>query len=481
MNYLKSKNFNYLFLGLNTLFIIYFFILSIFNRPHYDDLNFLCKMREMSIKEYVLDMYFSRSGRFIAYAINGIVFSLINYIKFYWVFPIFFWLLGVILSVYGILKLANLKQNFEHINLIILIYNVFVLTNIDFATFNWLCALSYYILAPAMLSLIALLLKEKSNFRQMFSIIFLSIFIGGGHEAFTPIVLIVVLTIIIYILYKNNFSFLNTLNSLIFKKSVMAFVIMFALLLIVLLAPGNYKRLEMDEFKSPDGFLNYIKGFSQAITMFFYYLFFYLPYYLIIAFIAAYSLKVETNLVLIKASKNINKFILIYVIYLMLSIFPSVYLWGGFGIQRNYTHLVYISILFFIYFFICLIIKFKDYFENKLQLFSLVGLIVLSVIIIINIFLDFKIAKTYADAVDKRVELALNRKKILSTTPLIVKPLPAPYTVDTKYILLKLIGKKSNPKPLLYYVSDVAAFSGEYNEHFKNYYQLNFDLVLAQQ
>ena len=480
MNYLKSKNFNYLLLGLNILFLIYFFILSIFNRPHYDDLNFLCKMREISIKEYVLDMYFSRSGRFVAYAINGIVFTLINYIKFYWVFPILFWLLGVVLSVYGILKLANLKQNFEHINLIILIYNVFVLTNIDFAVFNWLCALSYYILAPAMLSLIALLLKENSNFRQILSIIFLSIFIGGGHEAFTPIVLIVVLTIIIFILYKNKFSFLNALNSLIFKKSVIAFVIMFAFLLLVLLAPGNYKRLEMDEFKSPDGFLNYIKGFSQATTMFFYYLFFYLPYYLIIAFFAANSLKIETNLVLIKASKNINKFILMYVIYLILSIFPSVYLWGGFGIQRNYTHLVYISILFFIYFFICLFIKFKDYYKNKLQLFSFSGLIILSVIMIINIFLDFKTAKYYADAVDKRVELALNRKKIISTAPLIVKSLPAPNTLDTKYILLKLIGKKSNPKPLLYYVSDVDTISGEYNEHFKNYYQLNFDLVLAQ-
>ena len=95
MGFQNNKNFNYLLLGLNTLFLIYYVMLAVYFRPHYDDLHFLWKMREMSISEYVSDMYFSRSGRFVAYALNGVVFSAINYIQIYWIFPVFFWLIRV--------------------------------------------------------------------------------------------------------------------------------------------------------------------------------------------------------------------------------------------------------------------------------------------------------------------------------------------------------------------------------------------------
>ena len=198
MGFQNNKNFNYLLLGLNTLFLIYYVMLAVYSRPHYDDLHFLWKMREMSISEYVSDMYFSRSGRFVAYALNGVVFSAINYIQLYWIFPVLFWLIGVLLSVFGVLKLTNQQFTFGRINAVVLIYNVFILTNIDFAVFNWLCALSYYILAPAMLTLLALLVSEKSNFKIISGIILLAVFLGGGQEAFTPIVLVCVFAIVLY-------------------------------------------------------------------------------------------------------------------------------------------------------------------------------------------------------------------------------------------------------------------------------------------
>ena len=50
---------------LNTLFLIYWSILAYHSQLHYDDLHFLWKMREMSVFEYVKEMYYTRSGRFV--------------------------------------------------------------------------------------------------------------------------------------------------------------------------------------------------------------------------------------------------------------------------------------------------------------------------------------------------------------------------------------------------------------------------------
>ena len=51
-----------LLLATNIAFLVYFVVLAIYARPHYDDLHFMWKMQEMSIFDYVKDMYFSRSS-----------------------------------------------------------------------------------------------------------------------------------------------------------------------------------------------------------------------------------------------------------------------------------------------------------------------------------------------------------------------------------------------------------------------------------
>ena len=478
MGFQNNKNFNYLLLGLNTLFLIYYVMLAVYSRPHYDDLHFLWKMREMSISEYVSDMYFSRSGRFVAYALYGVGFSPINYIQIYWIFPVFFWLIGVLLSVFGVLKLTNQQFTFGRINAVVLIYNVFILTNIDFAVFNWLCALSYYILAPAMLTLLALLVSEKSNFKIISAIILLAVFLGGGQEAFTPIVLACVFAIVLYKLYKNNFNLPITLRSVVVQKSVLSILIMSAMLLIVVLAPGNYKRLAMDEFSRPESLAEYLIGFAKAISMFFYYLVYYVPYYVILALVVLRSFYVNTEFKLLKGKRYLTITVFVYLSYVILSVFPSVYLWGGFGIQRNYTHLVYVSILFFI---LCLLWIFANYQKQYKRLFGIfanVGVIALSVIMIFNIYYDTQSASQYAKAVDQRVASAKKENELQITENLKVKELPVPYTLDPKYILFELIGKKSNPQPVLYYISDADTMVNEYASHFRRYYQLNFDIIL---
>lgn len=474
----ENKKIEYLLITLNVVFIAYYVILAIFSRPHYDDLHFLWKMREMSIYDYVMDMYYSRSGRFVAYAINGIVFKTINGLGAHWFFPIVFWAIGVGLSIYSFCKLTKIKYNFIVANIVILFYNIFVLTNIDFAVFNWLCAMSYYILVPAMLALTALILSNKKSIVEYIAIAVISVFLGGGQEAFTPIVLALLFSILLFELHKNHYNIKKTLSTPLAIKLLSSGALMLAVLVFVVIAPGNYKRLGMDEFTTPNSIIEYLKGFVSAITMFLYYIAFYIPYYFVLALFIFKLTYNKYNIKLIVRKDFLFISIIIFSIYTLLSVFPSVYLWGGFGIQRNYTHLVFVAMLFIVYWLQFLFFKLNNSYKKTINISTIIGAILLLAIMTINIIIDSKAAYRYASDVDNRIELALQHNKNGSTEDLVLKPLTAPYTIDVKYVLFNVMGKKSNPQPMLYYISDTEQTPNEYAYHFRKYYQLNFDIVL---
>ena len=146
-----------LLIAVNVLFVVYFLVLAWFSRFHYDDLHFLWKLKEMSIGEFVSDMYVYRSGRFVAYALNGVVFKTILLIGEHRFLPILFGAVGFFsfwIVAKSLLKSISRKLVFLSV---LFAFNLSVLTNIDFAVFNWLCAMSYYWLTPLMLLLLHLI------------------------------------------------------------------------------------------------------------------------------------------------------------------------------------------------------------------------------------------------------------------------------------------------------------------------------------
>ena len=80
---------------LNVLFLAYWGALAYYSQLHYDDLHFLWKMREMSVLEYVKEMYFTRSGRFVGYAINGVVSNITDALGFHQLWAMFYYVLGL--------------------------------------------------------------------------------------------------------------------------------------------------------------------------------------------------------------------------------------------------------------------------------------------------------------------------------------------------------------------------------------------------
>jgi hypothetical protein len=164
----------------------------------------------------------------------------------------------------------------------------------------------------------------------------------------------------------------------------------------------------------------------------------------------------------------------IFVLYFLISVFPFVYLWSGFGIQRNYTPMVYSAILF---------ISFAGIFLLKSQIkimriIASAGLILLSLLMIINLYNDTSSAKKYAESVDERIAMVQMLQKQKQTEDVVVEAVKIPYTKDVKFIFSKYILGKDVPMSFLYYFSDTDTIPNEYAEHYSRVYDLDFLIKL---
>ena len=475
----------FLIIIINVLFLLYFLILAYFSRPHYDDLHFLWKLKEMSIGDYIRDMYFSRSGRFFAYFLNGVVFKIIIFLGEHRFFPILFGVIGFISFWTATKSLFFLESRVLVFNSILFVFNLTILTNIDFAVFNWLCAMSYYWMGSLLLLLVYFICKNKLSVWEWVFFIFGSLFLGGGQEAYTPIVMVTVFCLGIYYMKIDSFVFSKYSSNPKVQKIFISLIILFVSFIIVVIAPGNYLRLASDEFITPHSLVGFLKGFVNALGMFTYFQLFYIPYYFLVSLLFVFlGFKSKaTSLVISLSYKRLLWFgITSFALYLFLSVLPSVYLWGDFGIQRNYTHVVFMLIV-FISFQAFLIGYFKlKLIQIRLLSYSLIlGLISMVVLMTSNLMQDTKSASNYAASVDTRIEYLkeLNKKGVTGIVE--VKPLVVPFTKDPKYILFQFLNKKTNPQPVLYYISDTDELPNEYSSHLKKVYGFDFEIQLSKQ
>jgi hypothetical protein len=453
-------------------------MLAFYSRPHYDDYHFLWQLREMSIFQYVSDMYFNQTGRFVSTFINGVVSKTILTVGDHRFFPVLFWLTGVVLCWLASKEIFSKTPRFFLLNIVMLFYNIYVLTNIDFAVFNWLCAMTYYLLMPVLLVILTFVNKPVLKNYQKILLYLAVIFAGGSQETFTPVAIAILFFNLIYYFYINKFQIKKTYSDIRVRRITVILLLMLLLLAIVVIAPGNYVRLTLDEFVKPDSIADYLKGFTKAIGTFFYYQVFYLPYYLVLIFVLS-DKKLNTGLNIIEniRTKQILLILSLYGIYLLLSVFPFVYLWSGFGIQRNYTHIVFTTML-------VLVISGVYLLRNRQKILAIsanAGLSLLIVIMVFNLITDTSSAYSYACSVDKRIENILDLKDCGNTKEIQVEPLNVPYTLDVKYQFYRFTGfKKSNPQPVLYYISDTGSTPNEYASHLSKYYNLGFMIVLKQ-
>lgn len=474
-----------LLLFLNVLFLYYWLGLASNYCMHYDDVHFLWKMQEYSIFEYVKEMYLSRGGNFVSYGINGIIFTISNWVGAYRFWAILFYMLGIVMT-WGVFRdMPFIKHSgYKGLLGVITLYNVYILTSIDYAVFTWMCAMEYYLFAPSLCLLVKYLAKETLNWKQWFLLIVLAIFISGNAVSISTVTFMVLFAYGVWMWYKENWNIRETWAKPQVRRLIGITVLMLMIFIIVFIAPGNWNRME-DEFdiEQPANILEFCKAIAVCAGMFLYMMAFYLPYHLIAIAIGAWAGCKYPMSLSIERKKTILIIVVIAVAFLIASVVPLAYLSNGFQIQRNYTQIGFFYILtFFMLGYVW--VRGRNVEENSnTNIWAPVSISVcamfLIVIMALNIRQDLPIARAYNKAHQDRKTYLQELQRLGQKETVSVNPFPSTQTPDAKYNVLKLFGKETNMQAI-YYESDTKNEPNEYEGHIRKLYGLDFDFVLAQ-
>ena len=462
----------------NVLFLAYWGILAFYSRLQNDDLHFLWVIRDTSIFDYTKNVYLATSGRFVGYLVNGLVLKVTNVVGFHQLWTLVYYVAGIGLCWFSV---RDISLHVSRIGLfmgICFLYNLYILTNIDFPVFFWLCAMMYYLSFPMTCLLLKYLNLNSLNWRQVSVFVLLILLLGGVNETFTPLVLLLMLICGLYWWHKKEWKVKETWALPQVKRIVWTALALLVLWGIAIAAPGNYVRLEEgmagEGFVHPIGLLDWIKSLARVMAMFFYFMAFYIPYYMV-AFVLAYYVGTKSNYILPASKFKLLMILAVgFIVYLAISCLPDVYLYCNFRLQRNYTHAVFVWLLVVtIAGFVCGHNR-SSWAPGKL---AIVGVLILTVITCVNIINDAPTAKRYGKEFDERMEYLCESRDQGQKETVIVKPLPIPYTEDVKHFVLNKLGKDT-PRTVLYYVSDAERVPNMYMNNIKHVLGLDFDFVL---
>lgn len=465
----------------NVLFLVYWGVLAFYSRLNNDDLHFLWMVRDMSLFGFVKDMYMTTSGRWVGYFVNGLVSEVVYVVGFHQLWMLVYYILGL-----GCcwLFVNDLDFRVSRVGLFFgtcFIYNLYILTNIDFPLCFWLCAMSYYLYFPMALLLLKYLNLVSLKKWQKLLLVLLVLLVGGMNETFTPMVLLLMLVCGLYWWRSKGWKVKETWALPQVRRIVWTALALIVLLAIVVAAPGNYVRLEEgmaegEGFVHPSGLIDWIVSLLKTMLMFFYFMVFYIPYALV-AFALAYYVGTKSEKTL-KVSKSAILLTMLvgFLVYLAFACLPDVYLYRGFRLQRNYTHVVFLWwLLVFAAGYVCGCNR-KSLLSGKC---AFVGVLAMMVVAGVNIFNDAPTAKKFGKAVDERVEYLCTLRDRGQKETVTVKPLPIPYTEDVKHFVLNGLLGKDTPMTSLYYFSEAQPnVPNVYSKDLKMALGLGFDFVL---
>ena len=464
---------------LNVLFLAYYVALSCNYSMHFDDVHFMWKLRDFSIREFVYDMYMTRGGNWVGYGITGILFKSANWIGDYHWIPIVLYIAGVLMTLGAVRGLFKGVSKWGICMSVIAIYNIYMLTAPDFAVTTWLCACNYYLFATCMCLLIRYLNYPKLEWWRWLILVYLVLNLGGCNVVVTPMALLLMLAMALIIWQRNSWQIVPTWADVRIRRIVYVTIAILVVFGIMMVAPGNYARLETgDDMNHPTSLMEFGIAYVKCVATYIYMMAFYIPYYLLVLALGCYVGINSLNNWVKDKKKALLEAVGAYAAYLAVSVLPLAYLSGGFGIQRNYTHATFFLVMLF--FAIGYIMG-----EGKTQWKKQVGVAcgVLAVgmcaIVVLNVRQDIPVIRNYRIAHEQRFEYLKQLQEQGNTETVYVDPYPSVCTPDVKYNVMKML-RKNTSMQAINYPADTDVEPNEYEGHIRKLLKLDFDFVLAE-
>ncbi len=419
---LKSKSFYPLLTFCNILFLAYYFMLGYYNQPATDDYCVISAQQSYGINSPISYWYLFWNARIFPLYLSNIFltfFQITDTTIWFTVFLITgftFAIYRIIKNTIQILKVTQLPENSQVLNLALFIFNIFVYNNFKFNTFFWLNASTMYF-GGIMFFLIGIgeiISSEKKWFT--FPLLFVTMAYAGTSTENHALVLVLIL--FLTILFKKYFgaNYSKQFNQKLYFSSTI--ITLFFLILIA--APGSQHRIISDTVpQAKSDFLSLIYNLFQNFAAKYLLLLgeislMYIPFFLL-------SLPILVNLfidifkekiTLFIENKHFNFVVLIGSLLLIgAGIAPTIYIFGNIGPQRVLTIVNFV--LLFAGLFFCIFCLKNILIYNKIKLLTKVSD---WAIILIVLQLGYRFL-TEQPTLKMYSAFEINNRKIIKNTP----------------------------------------------------------------
>lgn len=419
---------NYLLSFSALAFVLFFLILSYYNRPTYDDLGNIYYAKGKNIFEYVKLFYDQYGGRWTSWAYIYVAFaarenfqSIPVSVFIYYAITLFIFIYSakeiIRIGAYNLFKVElDKKTTITFSILFIACFYFFTFNNIE--AWWYICSSFHYLQGIVFLLLgMGILLKKNLKTTDHFLIAVSFIYVGSGYEMYALIVGSLLFSCIVYLHVKSK----NTS----FKGLTTAFVALMLSTVVSVIAPGNaerrsYFKENIAEYLHPVTFHDISGVLIQKK---------FLIAFIISAAWLIVGMKLKSNTAALLNKKYVKNIFILSISAIVLSVlipyvFSTVFTYGIIPPTRAWTFTSFAFAFFTCFSF--LIIGYNISFLNQ-SLQSLLALLVSACILLLlsnNLHNQYNYASNYSKKYDQLINSFLEAKKNKQTAPFYMENLP---------------------------------------------------------
>jgi len=457
--------------------IVFLLIVESFNNISLDDIGFALRLQKVNVWNFMMELYFTWQGRFMGFLLYGILMK--SYFLFHSMLPssILLYVLNITLLARALMNFYKLGAYYSVLNAIIL-HQLYIYSMFDLSSYFWMCTKGYTLMMSLSLFAFSDLLYNKRIAWDNYVILFISFaFLGCSYEIFAPIILLFMGCLLLFKLQQSKYNVTILLSEN--KKLVFSFAICLLFFSLMIIAPGNWIRMNVYAKDTNFVFSDYIfvvfKNCLQLIKL----LFFRMHYFLAAGILL---LVISQQVNISSKQKIINTFflkrILFYALVSVGSCFVSILL-NTFAIgdrmeMRAFNHINLFCFLFLGF----SIYELATYnLCKKIAAYALPLCLVF--VIVCNTYTTLKAVpelRAYQESVNHRMDqlelLRTNGNK--ETIKLKHLDVAEFYSIDD---LWKLVVPKFSSRVLLKPNEVSNNVDNYFNKTYREYYKLDFDVI----
>ena len=352
-------------------------------------------------------------------------------------------ILGYATLYYAVRRLTGLRDRWLVLGCAMLMTNVTIMAYLNLSAFYWISCSQYTLSAYAAIVLMVTILKSNGRlWLRWLMVIVCSMYLGGGAENFTPILITLGG---VWLLYQ-----MVTSRSCVFWRTTEQRMILVSMLILavgfvaVTFGPGNRGRIETCEgaegFMGRFALLPYIGKFVKASAVFYMRLLARAGYYILLfplGWLLGVRIKKSGYAGEIKAGKAFLVSLIVSLFAIEVSIAASVYGIGWFAAERSYCFVSYIMAALAVYWGVLSGLRVSN--EKVVSICVVSANIIIAGMSCSYIRSEQPLVADVYGQIENCYTQILEHQQAGKTEPLVVTPITYPYMPDSYAIMRNLI------------------------------------------